>query len=189
MHCQSYIERYRPATKAGALAFDLSVIVAASFFIAACSQLEFFIPFSPVPVTAQTLAVLVTGLTLGATGGASAVLAYLAEGSLGLPFFAGGSSGVHHLIGPSGGYLAGFVAAAFLAGFFAEVGWNRSLFSLFFAMVLADLAIYLFGVPWLSNFVGRGQAMNLGFFPFILGDLVKVTLISLSFSLTAKRAG
>lgn len=189
MRCQAYIERYRPTTRAGSLAFNLSAIFTASLFIAACSQLEFFVPFSPVPVTGQTFAVMVSGLLLGSVGGASAVLAYLAEGAIGMPFFAGGSAGINHLIGPSGGYLAGFVAAAYLAGFFSETDRTKGFLRVFAALVLADLSLYVFGVLWLSTFVGRKHALLLGFYPFIFGDLVKILLISLSFPLMAKRDG
>lgn len=184
-----YIDNYRPATRAGSLAFDLLVLVSASLMIAALSQLEFFVPFSPVPVTGQTFAVLAAGLLLGSTGGASAVLLYLAEGSIGLPFFAGGSSGVHHFIGPTGGYLAGFVGAAYLAGLFSGSGFGRSFFGLFSALILADLSLYVFGVLWLSTFVGREHAVQLGFFPFIFGDFIKILLLSLSFPLLGKSAG
>ena len=188
MYFQAYIERYRPTTQAGSLAFNLSLILTASLFIAACSQLEFFVPFSPVPVTGQTFAVLAVGLLLGSTGGASAILLYLAEGSIGLPFFAGGSAGVHHFIGPTGGYLLGFVGAAYLAGLFSEIGFTRNFPVMFAALSLADLSLYIFGVLWLSSFVGREHAVQLGFFPFIFGDLVKILLLSLSFPLFRKSA-
>ncbi len=184
-----YIDNYRPSTRAGSLAFDLLVLASASLMIAALSQLEFFVPFSPVPVTGQTFAVLAAGLLLGSTGGASAVLLYLAEGSMGLPFFAGGSSGVHHFIGPTGGYLLGFAGAAYLAGLFSESGLGKSFFGLFSALILADISLYVFGVLWLSTFVGREHAVQLGFFPFIFGDLVKILLLSLSFPLLGKSAG
>jgi len=183
-----YIDNYRPATRAGSLTFDLLVLVSSSLLIAALSQLEFFVPFSPVPVTGQTFAVLAVGLLLGSTGGASAVLLYLAEGSMGLPFFAGGSAGVHHFIGPTGGYLLGFVGAAYLAGLFSEIGFTRNFPVMFAALSLADLSLYIFGVLWLSSFVGREHAVQLGFFPFIFGDLVKILLLSLSFPLFRKSA-
>jgi biotin transport system substrate-specific component len=188
MFYPDYIAQYKPRTNAGAIAFNVFLVLSASLFIAFSSQLEFFIPFSPVPVTAQTFAVLLSGLILGRVGGASAVIAYLAEGSIGLPFFAGGSSGFHHFLSPSGGYLIGFIAAAYLAGFFAEIGWSRKRHSLLIALSLSDLSIYLFGIPWLSIYVGHQSALQLGFFPFLFGDFVKILLISLSLPLLLKKA-
>jgi biotin transport system substrate-specific component len=189
MYYPAYLDRYKPKSKLGLAVFDVSVVLSASLFIALFSQLEFFVPFSPVPVTGQTFAVLLTGLVLGKAGGASAVLAYLLEGSIGLPFFSGGSSGVRHFFSPSGGYLIGFIAAAFLAGCFAEAGWHKNRYSLMASLAVANLSVYLFGLSWLAIFVRPGMTLQLGLYPFLFGDLIKILVISLSLPFFMKKAG
>src|SRR3990172_4580805 len=103
---------------------DISIIVLGSLFVAAMAQLS--IPLQPVPVTGQTLAVLLVGIVLGSKRGALALTAYLGEGLAGLPVFAEAKSGIATVLGPTGGYLIGFIAAAWLVGLFAEWGFDRS---------------------------------------------------------------
>jgi biotin transport system substrate-specific component len=137
------------------------------------------LPFSPVPITAQTMTVLLLGAILGSRRGSLCVAAYLLQGALGLPVFAGGTAGLAVLGGPRAGYLLGFVAAAFTTGALAERGWDRRMGSTLAAMLLGNAAIYAFGLPWLAAFVGPRNAIPLGLVPFIPGDLLKVGLAAL----------
>lgn len=159
----------------GALLFHEAILVlAGSALIAASAWIAVPLPFSPVPVTAQTFAVLLVGSVLGARRGAAAAIAYLGEGSLGLPVFAGGSGGAHVLAGPTGGYLAGFVAGAWLCGFLAERGWDRRVLTTVVSMVFGNVAILAPGLLWLSRFVGTERVQALGLVPFLPGDVVKI---------------
>lgn len=156
--------------------YDLSLLLAASTLVALCAQVSITLPSSPVPITGQTLAVLLSGALLGSRRGAACLLAYLLEGALGLPVFAGGTAGLGKLLGPTGGYLIGFVAAAWVTGWLAERGWDRRPATAFVAMLTGNLTIYLFGLPWLAYFVGAEKVLTSGFFPFIAGDLLKLLL-------------
>jgi len=93
---------------------------------------------------------------------------------MGLPVFTGGGAGVAHLMGPTGGYLMGFVAAAWLSGALAERGWDRRVKTALAAMFLGNAAIYVFGLPWLAYFVGGGRVLEMGLLPFIPGDFLKL---------------
>lgn len=177
---QVLTERILPRSRSGWLA-EATVILLSALFIAALAQVR--IPLQPVPVTGQTFAVLLVGMALGSRRGALAVLAYLAMGAAGLPFFTGAQAGLAYMAGPTGGYLAGFVAAAGLVGWLAERGWDRSLFKALAAMVIGNLVIYLFGVSWLSTlvggFAGEKGAIALGLTPFLLGDALKALAAAL----------
>jgi biotin transport system substrate-specific component len=105
---------------------------------------------------------------------------YVAEGAAGLPVFAGGTAGPGVLLGPTGGYLVGFIAAAFVTGWLAERGWDRRPLTTALAMVLGNVVIYLLGVSWLSLFVGVTKAPLLGMVPFLPGDLLKIVLATLA---------
>src|ERR1044071_5970100 len=102
-----------------------SVSLAVVFSLLTALAAQIVIPIGPVPITAQTFAVVLTGALLGSRLGAMAMIAYLLEGASGLPFFAGGTGGLPHLLGPTGGYLIAFPAAAVITGAFAEHGWGR----------------------------------------------------------------
>lgn len=163
---------------------NVILVVLFSLLIGISAQIAIPLPFTPVPITMQTLMVLLTGMLLGSRLGSIAVLAYLAEGLAGLPVFAGGTSawspssipGVPVLLGPSAGYLVGFVFAAGLVGWLAERGWDRVWWTTALAMVLGNLVIYAFGVGWLSTFLGVSQAIGAGVLPFLIGDAVKIAL-------------
>lgn len=164
----------RPASPRLARAFDAALVAGFSLLIAASAQVAIPLPFTPVPVTLQTFAVLLTGCLLGSGRGALAVIAYIAEGSFGLPFFSGGTSGIAHLLGPTGGYLVGCVASAFAAGLLTESGLTRRLPGLLLTLLAADLVVYVPGLAWLSLFTGIGKAVALGFLPFVIGDALKI---------------
>lgn len=162
---------------------DVSLIVLGSLFVAAMAQLS--IPLQPVPVTGQTFAVLLVGMVLGSRRGALALAAYLGEGLAGLPVFAEAKSGIATILGPTGGYLIGFIAAAWLVGLLAERGFDRSLFKTLVAMVIGNLVIYAFGLAWLSTFpfvsglIGEAGLLSLGMLPFLIGDALKAALAAL----------
>jgi len=149
--------------------FDSLVICGYGFLIAVSAQFRVHLPFSPVPITAQTLTVLLAGGLLGTKRGYLAILVYLLLGSLGWLPFAGGS-----LLGPTGGYLIGFVAAAFFVGTFTSLGWTKRWWSTLIVLCLGNSIIYLFGIAWLSFFVGWRSVLSLGLYPFIVGDVLKL---------------
>lgn len=156
------------------------LVVLGSLLTAAAAQLTIPLPFSPVPITGQTFAVLLVGALLGSRAGAAAMLTYLAEGAAGLPVFAGGKGGLAVLVGPTGGYLFGFVAAAFAVGWLCERGWDRRVWTAALAMFIGNVVIYLFGLPWLAKFVGVENVLAMGLLPFIPGDLFKLVLAALA---------
>ncbi len=156
------------------LAFQLMIVLGGSLLVALLAQVVIPLPFTPVPITGQTYGVLLVGAALGSRRGAASLLLYILEGGLGLPFLAGGKSGWP--AGPTGGYLIGFVAAAFAVGWLAERGWDRRFGKAVLAMLIGEVLIYGFGVPWLSAFVGTTKSLSLGLLPFIPGDAVKLLL-------------
>lgn len=169
-----------PARSMNRATFDVLTIVAGSLVVAALAQISIPLPFTPVPITGQTLGVLLVGASLGAVRGGLSLALYLLQGALGAPFFADGGSGLEVLKASSatGGYLWGFVAAAAVSGWLAERRWDRRIGSAIGAMFLGQLVIYLFGVPWLAAALGKPaeEAMSLGLYPFIVGDVVKLLL-------------
>ncbi len=153
-----------------------ALALAGSLLIAFCAQVAVPLPFTPVPITGQTLAVLVVAATLGPRLGPLSVFAYLLEGMAGLPVFAGGTFGIMHVLGATGGYLWGFVLAAFVVGWLCQRGWDRHVLTAGAAMLLGNVTIYMIGLPWLTLFVGAGHALDLGLLPFLPGDLLKIVL-------------
>lgn len=166
---------FRPNERISAVIYDVIIVVCASIIVGLSAQIKVFIPFSPVPVTGQTFAVLILGALLGARRGALAMLAYLGEGALGLGVFAAGI-GPATIIGPTGGYLAGFVAAAYLVGNLAEKGWDKRVVTTVAAMVLGNIVIHVFGFAWLTILTDVRTALLAGVCPFIVGDILKVLL-------------
>ena len=146
-----------------------------SALIALCAQVS--VPFYPVPVTMQTFAVILIGLTYGWRLGGITVALYLVEGAIGLPVFAGGKGGMIVLMGPTAGYLYGFLLAAVACGWFAERGFDRSYFKLIVPLLVGNVLLYTSGLVWLGNFIGWDKpVLDLGLYPFILGDLLKITM-------------
>ena len=159
----------------GALVDALAVVVA-SLFVAVCAQVEIRLPFTPVPISGGTLGVLYAGALLGSRRGAAAVALYLLEGAAGLPVFSGGAAGVLHLVGPTGGYLAGFPLGAYATGLLAERGWDRTPTRAFLTMLLGSLPILALGLLGLSRFLPARAVVAAGLWPFIPGDLLKAAL-------------
>lgn len=168
----------RPAQVQGrsALLYQGALVMGGSLFVALCAQIAVFLPFTPVPVTGQTMGVLLTGALLGSRRGALSLLLYLAEGIAGLPVFSAGRFGLAFLLGTSGGYLVGFIAAAALVGWLAERGWDRRPWSTAGAMLIGNMAIYAFALPWLARFMAADAVLVGGLYPFIPGDLIKIAL-------------
>lgn len=158
---------------------DLLLVVTGCLIVAGMAQVRIPLPFTPVPITGQTFAVLLVGASLGSRRGAASLALYLLLGTLGLPFFAGGASGLPALLGPTGGYLVGFVMAAYLVGLLAARGLDRHVPGALLAFLAGELVIYLFGVAWLSVYLGIRQAIVAGFLPFIVGDAIKLAAAGL----------
>ncbi|MBV8856638.1 MAG: biotin transporter BioY [Acidobacteria bacterium] len=153
------------------------LVVGFSLLTAAAAQVVVPLPFTPVPLTGQTFAVLLTGALLGPRLGALAMLAYLLEGAAGLPFFRGGAAGVGQFSGATAGYLLAFPAAAYVTGYLAERGWDRRFLTAALAMALGSLVILACGWAWLALLLkGGAAAFRLGVAPFLPGDLLKVAL-------------
>ena len=163
-----------------ALLADALLVILGSLLVAALAQVSIPLPFTPVPITGQTFAVLLVGAALGARRGAASLGLYVAQGAFGLPVFAGGASGLAKLTGPTGGYLVGFGAAAYVVGFLAGRGLDRRLWTALGAFVIGELVIYLVGVPWLAQFIGWDKALVGGLWPFLPGDAVKAVLAALA---------
>tara|TARA_B100002052_G_scaffold254089_1_gene243502 strand:+ start:27 stop:575 length:549 start_codon:yes stop_codon:yes gene_type:complete len=138
------------------------------------------VPFYPVPMTMQTFVVVLIGITLGWKLGLATIIAYLFEGAIGLPVFAGTPEkgiGVSYMVGPTGGYLLGFISSVFIAGF---VNMNKNLFVKFLLISLSIFAIYLTGVPWLAYLAGWEVAYVWGIKNFILAEIFKILILSLT---------
>ena len=159
---------------------DALLIIGGCLFTAALAQVKIPLGFTPVPITGQTLAVLLVGAALGSWRGGAALLLYLMAGTW-LPFYAGGASGFVGSIA-SGGYIVGFVPAAFVVGWLCERGWDRKPWILL-AMLAGNVILYIPGLLWLSRFIapewGCDGALACGLYPFILGDLIKLYAASL----------
>lgn len=159
----------------------LLVALAGSALIAVSAKIQ--VPMTPVPMTLQTLVILVIGMACGWRLGGLTVLLYLAEGAAGLPVFAGTPErglGVSYMVGSTGGYLLGFLLAALVVGLLADAGWDRSVPLTAAAMLIGNVVIYLPGVLWLGSVAGwDNPILAWGLTPFIVGDLVKVALAAL----------
>ena len=154
----------------------VALIVAGALVVALSAQVV--IPMQPVPFTGQTFGVLVVGGALGFRRGALALLLYIALGALGLSVFAEGTSGVARIVGATGGYLIGFVAAAAIVGRLAELGWDRHIGGSLAAMAIGTAVIYAIGVPWLkvSQGIPWEAAVAGGMTKFLLWDAAKLVV-------------
>ena len=158
---------------------EVALILGGSFLIALSAQLRFILPFSPVPITGQTFTVLLLGALYGSKRGPATVMTYFALGVMGLPVFAGGAFGIARLVGPTAGYLVGFLAAAFIVGLLSERGWDRKPWTTAASMIIGNGIIYMTGVLWLSRFVGWQSVLSTGFLPFLAGDALKIALATI----------
>jgi biotin transport system substrate-specific component len=172
---------FRPTAKREALVYDLILVIGASIVLAISAQIAIPVPFSPVPITMQTLAVLLTGALLGPQLGTMAVITYLLEGIIGLPVFANAHAGLVTLMGPTGGYLLGFVPAAFVTGYLFEHSNSSSWVKTLVIMTLGTLLIFIYGLAWLAITLADGPILAIGLYPFLPGALLKILLASLFF--------
>ena len=136
------------------------------------------VPFFPVPMTLQTLAIFAIAAAYGRNLAVATMVLYLAEGLVGIPVFAGAVAGPAYMMGSTGGYLAGFVVAAAIIGWAADKGWSTNAIKMAGAMIVADIVIFGLGFAWLSQLIGAEKAFTFGVVPFVLGDLVKIALAS-----------
>ncbi len=164
----------------------LSIFIG-SIFIAILAQVSIPIPFSPVPITGQTIGIVIIGTVLGPLNGSMAVIVYIFEGALGLPVFANLSSGIHVLMGPTAGYIWGFIVGAFLMGVLDKIGFTSSFLLSFLSCLIVTTLILVIGTLYLAFFkTGLKLALEMGFYPFLIGDFVK-SFISASIILGLKR--
>lgn len=157
---------------------DALLVLAGTALVALAAQVVIPLPFTPVPITGQTFAVVLVGASLGLLRGLASLLLYVSVGILGAPVYAEQGHGWDVFVGPTGGYLAGFVVAAALTGWLAERRWDRRLPSAVAAMLTGNVVIFLFGLPWLAHVLGTGLEATLeaGLYPFVVGDLLKLYL-------------
>ncbi len=163
-----------PSRSASRLARGATLAVGGTLLLALSAKAQ--VPFYPVPMTLQTLAVLAIGAAYGARLAAATLALYLIEGLVGLPVFAGPLAGPAYMVGPTAGYLVGFLVAAALIGWLAERGWDRAWPSLIGAMTIGHAVIFAFGFAWLALPFGAEKAWELGVAPFYAETLVKTLL-------------
>jgi biotin transport system substrate-specific component len=154
----------------------LFLVIGGSLLIALFARISVPLPFSPVPMALQGHICLLLGALLGSRIGSLAVLTYLIQGALGLPVFALGKAGFPVLLGPTGGYLMGYLAATWITGYLIERSGSKSLRQAMLAMTLGNLVIYLCGLPQLALYVGVQRVFFLGMLPFLIGDGLKLIL-------------
>ncbi len=159
----------------GALVRDIALVVGSAGLVGLLAQISIHLSFTPVPITGQTLGVLLTSTALGWRRGGAAMLLYALAGLVGVPWFAAGTSGY---VGASFGYVVGFIVCALVCGRLAELGSDRRLLSSVGAMIAGELVMYGIGVAWLAVdlHVGASKAIALGFTPFWIGDAIKCAL-------------
>ena len=179
--------RFAPTAGRGRsrLAFQVGCAVVGAVLIAGLAQFTVYLPFTPVPITGQTLGVLLVGAAYGPALGAATVALYLAAAVVGLPVLARNVEGGHdtgiHVLGAafaSAGYLWGFLLAAALVGWLSQQGWDRSFRSSVSAMFFGELVIYACGIPWLMHALGVDvqTALTFGLYPFVIGDTIKLLI-------------
>ncbi len=176
MKYSTYIDILLPKEKFFAIKFEVVLLFVLSMMISFSAHLKIFLPFTPVPITFQTFTVLFISMLVGARRSLFIILIYIFQGIIGLPVFASGA-GVRYILGPTGGYILGFLIGGYVVGFLAERGFDRDFYRTFIAMFLGNIIIYLFGVLWLSKFVtGIYKAIIVGVVPFIVVDVIKIII-------------
>ncbi|HAJ17794.1 MAG: biotin transporter BioY [Actinobacteria bacterium] len=175
----------RPSSRARAFAIDAGLVLAGVAVVALLAKVSFFI--GPIPITGQTLGVILVGAALGSARGAATMTTYMFVGLLGLPVFAGPVAGPAYLLAPSFGFILGFIPAAFVAGWFAERAWDRKPLLAFAGFVIASVIPFVIGVPYmafiLSTVMGQtispAEVLNAGLWPFIVPGLIKAGFAAL----------
>ncbi len=172
----------RPSARARQVALDAALVAVGAAVVAVLAQIE--IPLQPVPITGQTLGVVVVGAALGARRGAAALVTYLLAGLAGLPVFAGFTGSIAAVMKPSFGFVLGFIVGAFVAGWFAERAWDRRPALAFVGFVAASAIPFVFGIPYMAFILngvgggsfGVGEILEFGLWPFVVGGLIKAAL-------------
>ena len=160
---------------------DLILITVGALFVAILAQVKIPLPFTPVPLTGQTFAVLLVAAALGSKRGAASMVFYVTLGAFGLPVFAGGAAGMAYLSGATLGYLIGFVLAAYIIGLLAERGLERNFRTSILPFLAGTVIIYACGVAWLTVLLGSfSKAVTAGFLPFVVGDIIKLVAAALA---------
>ena len=167
------------APAASTLARNIGLVLLGSWIVAGLAQLSIPLGFTPVPITGQTLGVLLVGAALGSRRGGAALLAYLVQGAMGLPFFQGGTGGPAVLAGPTAGYLYGFVVAAFVVGWMAERSLDRRFATAMGVFLAGSAIIFACGLVWLAAFVGPSNVLAAGLWPFLPGAVIKAALAAM----------
>ncbi len=168
-----YVEK--GASKNSLLLVQISLALIGSLLLTISAKVQ--IPFYPVPMTMQTLVVLMIGMSYGAPLAALTIFLYLFQGAVGIPVFATGG-GLAYMMGPTGGYLVGFFLSATLLGILASNGWGKTWQTTAVAMILGVGVIFAMGISWLAMFIGFKGALINGFFPFIYADFLKIIIAS-----------
>lgn len=158
------------------LVIDITLVVLGAALVGGFAQL--YVPLWPVPVTGQTLAVLLVGSALGAVRGALAMVVYAAVGIIGFPWFSEATHGWSVVAGPTGGYIVGFIFSAAFIGWLAERQWDRKFFKAVATFVGGSLVVFAIGLPWLAFALNIGveKTLEFGLYPFILGGIIKALL-------------
>jgi biotin transport system substrate-specific component len=162
---------------------NVIAVIVGSLLLWAAAKIQ--VPFWPVPMTLTTMVIMLIGATYGWKLGVATVVLYLAEGAVGLPVFSGTPDrgiGLAYMMGPTGGYLVGYIAAVAIVGWFAERGFDKSPIRLFLVMLPAGIVILALGWAWLAVMFGASTAWNTGVAPFLLGDLLKIAIAALAVS-------
>ena len=169
--------RFAVFPRAGLLT-DALLVLAGTGLVAVCAQISIKLPFTPVPITGQTFAVVLVGASLGAVRGTASLALYLLLGAAGAPIYAHHDSGWSVITSASGGYIVGFVVAAAVTGWLAEQRWDRRFSSSIGAMLTGNVIIYLVGLPWLAwqLHTNLEQTLEDGLYPFVPGDVFKLYL-------------
>ncbi|MEN9343823.1 MAG: hypothetical protein RLZZ453_610 [Chlamydiota bacterium] len=161
---------------------DFMLVLGVSLLIGLFAQISIPLPFTPVPLIVYSQVILMLSVILGSQRALAAVCLFLIEGALGLPVFSGGTAGFARLLSPVGGYLIGFAAAAFVTGWIAERLKQKTKMALFTSMAIGNLIIFALGVLWLSTFLGWTGAVLCGFIPFVIGDILKLSVATVFLS-------
>jgi biotin transport system substrate-specific component len=170
-----------PLLRRNTLIWSAILVIGGAALVAVSAQVSIPLPFTPVPITGQTFAVLLVGSAYGGTLGGITLATYLLIGLLGAPVFADQTSGIDVLVGPTGGYLVGFALAAIITGALAEKRWDRRFNTATAAMLAGTIVIYAAGISWLKHDLGTSlqRTLELGLYPFVIGDLIKLYLAAL----------
>jgi len=179
------IDAIFPRVENKSLVLLKDILLVFGFTLLTAISAKIKIEVGPVPITGQTFAVLLSGALLGAKKGALSQVFYLLGGLAGIPWFARGG-GISYLMSPTFGYIIGFVLASFFVGFLCERGFDRKIETAILAMLVGNVLIYFPGLLWLARFVGFEKVLLIGFYPFIVGDIIKLFLASLILPLSWK---